>query len=376
MSILSREEELFLHLLSCAISDTPAEAAPFATLSNDQWLNIGNLARKQSVPALVADRILLLPKESLPKDRNFLLQQALLIQAVEQSNRTLTKVLHEVKQDYDRANLPFALLKGQTLAYYYPNPLLRSSGDLDLYLYRSGDYDRANRWVANEGYRLQGESLYEQLYWRGKVAVENHLYIAYFGRKKYDQVLAEMVAPIIENDAFASLELDGQIYRTLPTDLNAVYIFQHILHHFCYLGIGLRQVCDWIIFLSEHHKSIDVELFQLFAERLDLLRPMRLFALMAVRHLHVAADIFPFDIPHDAKSLGLSDLIIRDIFRGGNFGLDAFAGKQFSNIWRRRWFMFRKTLARSLKVGAISPHHIRVTPFIAIVTRLRLLLAR
>ncbi|MDO4706984.1 MAG: nucleotidyltransferase family protein [Porphyromonadaceae bacterium] len=368
-------EHRFLHLLSCAIWAKEVDTRLFEGLRYEEWQAIERLARSQSVPALVAERILSLPAELLP-ERMHCIRLAMQTQTIELGNKQLMRVLGEVFEDYEREDFPFVLLKGQTVAYYYPNPHLRSPGDLDLYLYRPGDYERANRWAYEAGYRLQGSSFYEQLYWRGKVAVENHRYIAYFGRKKYDDALAKILAPLSETDTYARLELGGRTYRTLPAELNAVYIFQHILHHFCYLGIGMRQVCDWFVFLDHHKAIIDIEHFQYLAHRLDLLRPMRFFALMGVRYLGVDETIFPFDLPEDDESQRLSDLILSDIFRGGNFGLDTFAGKKFRNIWLRRWFMFHKTLRRSFRVGPISPEHIRLTPLIAVLTRLRLLFHR
>lgn len=376
MSVITAEERLFLHLLSSAIHNQQPEASLFEGVSDEQWRTIERIALRQSVPALVADRILSLPREAMPQDREFRLRLALQVDMVERGNKRINQTLQAVRADYEAEDLPFVLLKGQTLAYYYPQPLLRSSGDLDLYLYRTGDYERANEWAVAQGYRLIGHSLYEQLYYRGKVAVENHRVPAYFGQKRYDRAFAQMLRPLIEQDDFALLELEGLTYRTLPKELNAVYVFQHILHHFCYLGIGLRQVCDWIVLLTDHQDELDVDQYQMLADQLDLLRPMRLFALTTVRYLGVRPEIFPFDLPQDEESIRLSDLIIQDIFRGGNFGMETFAGKKFSNIWFRRWFMFRKTFARSLRIGAVAPEHIRMTPLVAISNRIKLLFAK
>lgn len=368
-------ERRFLHLLACAIADREPDSTLFESMQPVDWAGIDRLAQSQSVPALIADRILRLPTELLP-ERMHRIRLAMQIQAIEAANRQQLTSLAQVANDYAQEDLPFVLLKGQSLAYYYPNPSLRSPGDLDLYLYRTGDYDRANRWAKDRGYRLQGSSFYEQLYWRGKVAVENHRYIAYFGRKRYDDALADILRPISETDTYTRLKLNGHIYRTLPVELNAVYIFLHILHHFCYLGIGMRQLSDWFLFLQRHHPTIDTEHFHHLASRLDLLRPMRLFALMGVKYLNIDTNIFPFIVPEDKGSQQLAHVILCDIFRGGNFGLDTFAGKKFSNIWLRRWFMLRKTVVRSLRVSPISPEHIRLTPFIAVLTRIKLLFYR
>lgn len=365
-------EGLFLHLLSAAIYNVEPESYRFASCSDDQWQAIIRLARQQSVLALVAERILRLPVELMPA-RAVRLELGLSIQLVERESQRVLSTLAAVAEDYEAEQLSFVLLKGPTMAQYYPMPMLRSPGDLDLYLWRAGDYERANAYAASCGYRLQGTSLYEQLYWRGKTAVENHRLIAYFGVAKYDEALAEIMRPIAESDGWAFTRVGERRYRTLPIELDAVYCFQHILHHFSYLGIGFRQVCDWLLLLERHSERIDLDRFIDYAGRLDLLRPMGYFALMAVRHLGASPTVFPFALPQGAEAERLANVILADILRGGNFGLEHFAGKRFRSIWGRRWFMLLRTTQRALRVAPIAPEHIAVKPLVAIATRLKLL---
>ncbi len=371
MKPLSKEESLFLDLLSSAIWDREAKQDLFQNLSMKTWKGIESIAQEQSVLAFVGNKILDLPKECLPS-RDMCLAFALRIQMTEQANRKQNKELASLKEDYDKENLPFVLIKGQSLAYYYPQPMLRACGDIDVYLYQKGDYERANQWAKEQGYRLQGTAVYEQLYWRRGTAVENHLHLMHYGRKKYDDALAQILEEVIREQAFAKLDLNGKTYEILPVELNAIYIFVHILHHFSYLGIGFRQICDWLIFLDRHKSVIDIEKFNSLADRLDLQRPMELFALMAVEHLGASADIFPFALPKDKQSKKLAGLVLEDIFRGGNFGFETFSGKKLKNIWARRLFMFRKSLVRSWKIGSVAPEHIRLTPVLGAMSRLKL----
>lgn len=259
------------------------------------------------------------------------------------------------------------------MSQLYPNPLLRSCGDIDLFFPTKGEYEQANQWAKSKGYKLQGESIYEQAYRRGRTMVENHLYLTYFGISKYDERLSAVIDNIHNSNEWAYVTIEGSRYRTLPKDLNAVYIFHHILHHFSYLGIGFRQICDWLLFLRHHSQSLDLELFNHYAEQFELLEPMRLFALMASEYLDFPSDAFPFTLPQDDRSKGLALLLLEDTFVGGNFGFEHFKGKKFDSIWGRRWFMFKRTTLRSLRVGAISPEHIRMIPLIAIITRIKLL---
>lgn len=336
------------------------------------WQAVEQLAREQSILGLVANRILTLPKELLP-ERHQKIGLALAEDMICRHAIVHHKALQTIYSEYEGKNLFPVLLKGVTMSRLYPRPNLRSLGDIDIFLPKQDSYEQANEWARASGYRMEGHSLYEQGYHRGKMLIENHKYLTYFGIARYDKALSEIILDIEQKDSWSYTTIEGQKYRTLPLELNAVYIFHHILHHFSYLGIGLRQICDWILLISKYGDTMDTDLFERYAKSLDLIRPMQLFALMAVRHLGANADTFPFALPRDKRSEYLADLIINDTFIGGNFGFEHFSGRKFSNIWSRRWFMFRRTTLRSLRVAEISPEHIRMIPFIAICTRIKLL---
>lgn len=369
-SSLSITQQQVLELLSAALYNRLPQTVLFELSTN--WEAITRLAKEQSILALVVERLLMLPKELQP-ERSLRIKQALSIELITQHYHRQLREQQELYDIYEQEALFPILLKGITLSALYPNPPLRSLGDLDLFLPKPGDYDKANHWAKSQGYRLIGDSIYEQAYLRNKLMVENHKLLTYFGIPRYDKTLEEIIRQIDQDDTWTYTYIAGKRYRTLPLELNAVYIFMHILHHFSYLGIGLRHISDWLLLLKEQGERMDIIQFNHYAQQFDLLRPMQLFALMAVQHLNVSADIFPFVLPSDKESKDLALLIIQDTFRGGNFGFEHFSGRKFRNIWSRRWFMFCRTTLRSFKVAPIAPQHIRLIPIIALLTRLKLL---
>lgn len=371
-SSLSLARRQVLELLSAALHDRVVDTDLFADMTADDWKAVEQLAQEQSILGLVANRILSLPQELLP-ERQHRLELALSEELITRHYKAHTKALQVIYQEYEDRGLYPVVLKGLTMSQLYPQPHLRSLGDLDLFLPLPGSYQSANDWARTSGYPMEEAALYEQAYRRGKMVIENHLYLTYFGIPKYDKALSNIIEGITARNAWDDCLIEGKSYRVLPLELNAVYTFHHILHHFSYLGIGLRQICDWVLLMQGHSKQMDAALVEDYARQLDLMRPMQLFALMAIRHLGVSADAFPFDIPQDANSQRLADLIIDDTFRGGNFGFEHFSGRSFSNKWSRRWFMFRQTTLRSLRVAEVSPEHIRLIPLIAIANRIKLL---
>ena len=38
---------------------------------------------------------------------------------------------------------------------------------------------------------------------------------------------------------------------------NAFYIFVHLYYHFLQVGVGFRQICDWMLWLKRQEETID-----------------------------------------------------------------------------------------------------------------------
>ncbi len=142
-------------------------------------------------------------------------------------------------------SVPCVIIKGSAAAMAYPNPSLRSFGDVDLLVKRS-DFDRAADILKNNGYVPKSEI----------TAAKHH---ASFIK---DGVVFELHRrlPIIsdDNERLISLFEDGIDKRTtgstdpfsfpvLPADLNGLVLLYHIDQHLR-SGLGLRQIIDWMMF--------------------------------------------------------------------------------------------------------------------------------
>lgn len=359
---------LFLNLLSAAIWDKPADALMFRNLHNDSWDSIVDMARRQSVSALIADRALLLPKESLPP-RKLTLQFMVMIEQTEALNRKMIGVLKKLMQEYEAHNYPFCLLKGLANGINYPKPLLRNAGDLDLFLYRKGDYERSKEWIASKGFEIDDSHHMHYSFDTDDVHIENHCRISYFDNKKYDILFKRWEALLVENENFTTVQIDDFRVQQLPVELNAFFIFQHMFRHFVHLGVGFRQYIDWILFLSKHRHEIDEASFTATAQSYALLYPMQVFARAAVKYLDAPEAIFPFPMIADCEH---ADWIIEDILHSGNFGFHRPGKQRPKEKMRGMWFSYKTTVGRSMKFGVISPEHIKVLPFKKLINRLKI----
>lgn len=361
-----QSERLFLELLQCAIWNRQPNASLFEDLRPEIWNSIFETASKQAVRALIADVILALPANCLPLEKRtiMLFKQ---INSMEKINRLVNQTLVEICNKYRELNIPVVLLKGQGVAQNYPKPLLRNAGDIDLFLYQKGDYDKANEWVKEQGYTYHvderdGHRAFEM----GRIMVENHKFITFFEKKKYNLQLVELLNKIITAKRFDEIEIEGFKMKKLPADLNAFYIFLHLFFHFIHGGVGLRQFCDWVLFLKTHHQNIDKERFTSLAKSFDVYYSIQLFAQAAIEYLGASPDIFPFQL---TKKSRYSRMIMEEIFVGGNFGFHHTPYLKPYNTWTRRWLIFKNTVSKTVRFGTIAPQYMLIIPIVSLISR-------
>ena len=275
-----------------------------------------------AVSAFVGDRVLLLAKEALP-DRPLRLTIFSEIELTRRGNKYLVKALGRLSALYEAHDLPFVLLKGLGLGLFYPDPTLRTGGDLDTLFYRLGDYERANALLASEGYYLHDDS--EVRYGHTafsyeRTIVENHARAVFFDYKRYNDFFDNLVREAAEQGTFVPISYEGNTFLTLPHELNIVYTQE----------------------------------IERIARALDILYPMQLFAQAAELYLQVSPEVFPFS-RLEAKD-AYSDQIIRDVLHSGNFGFSQRPDRARSRLLTDlRKLLFKAR--RSYRLHAIAPTH-------------------
>ncbi|WP_294082932.1 nucleotidyltransferase domain-containing protein [Proteiniphilum sp. UBA5384] len=361
-------EKLFLHLLGTAIRNVPPDAALFKNVDAATWKKMERMAKKQSVSALIADKALSLPEGSLPPRE----QVMVCITQIEQTkalNRKMIHVLQKLVEEYAKEELPFVLLKGLSNGVNYPEPLLRNPGDIDLLIYRKGDYERSIEWIVGKGIKTEiGDHIHYKFDVDG-ISIENHCRITYFDHKKYDRLFAAWEKELSEKENFTSIEIGGATVRQLPVEMNAFFIFQHLFRHFVHLGVGFRQYCDWLLFLSTYRSEIDPGSFTRIAESYALLYPMQVFARAAVKYLDMPESIFPFEMITDDQH---ADMVMEDIFDSGNFGFHKPGKQRPVGKMQGMWFSYKNTVRRARRFGALSPEHSRILPFTKLIKRMKI----
>lgn len=326
---MEKAEEAFFTLLKSGLWKTPINIEVFHNMSNNIWKSVYNIASKQTVIGIVYDGISQLPKEYRPP-KDLLLQWGVSTIKIEKLNELLNKRVAEVTSKYQDQGLMPVLLKGQGIGQYYPNSMHRQPGDIDLYFGGENDYTKANEIAATwDMVKFNPDTSYHRAFDYKDVKVENHrIYAEFYNQRnsrKWNKV--KDYVNFLNGEKFS---VEGKEIDIPSPQMNAIYIFMHLMHHFLLVGVGLRQVCDWLCELHAKKDEIDKELFGRAINDLPIKRSMAAMKYVAVLYMGFTdGDVIPLDIS-SKQVMKDGELMIRDILEMGNFGHSTEALKGFS----------------------------------------------
>lgn len=312
-----------------------------------EWMGIRQFASEQALDGIMSDALLYLPQESIPPKAMKMLMIAVQLR-VQKANEHMNDVLQEFTAELAKRSIPYVLMKGQGVASLYPHPLHRVSGDIDLYVPMEY-YHTVNKGMLAYGGKRSHETRMHVDYTANGVVWELHHGIYYFQKDArniiFNRLMDEAMA---EPPVFASV---GQgMVRVLPATMNVLLLLAHMLDHFYCAGVGLRQLCDYTLFLDREYANIDRDRLEKALEELSMTRTYRVIGALCVRHLGLPSDRLMI-APTAADNM-LADAIMRDCLKGGNFGRSDHPGRSTVWKWLRYYVRF---LWRLIKFRNLCP---------------------
>ena len=141
-----------------------------------------------------------------------------------------------------------------------------------------------------------------------------------FSNARFTAMLDEIVSRELSGDLSSVCprrDIDGITVCELPPTLYAFFLLCHKATHVIEDGLGLRQVCDWAVFLSAEHERIDRNKFASWTSGLRLWPLAHAFGRICVDDLRLPESCLPFRL---VRETGNYELLRRQILSGGNFG--------------------------------------------------------
>ena len=277
------------------------------------WDSIFQTAREQALIGVVFAGAESVMQGCAP--RKVILQWFSKAEKIKQKNILANEELSRFVREMEVGEVDYKVVKGQVAASCYPAPLLRTSGDIDFWVSEASsaacrdvfvDTLKAKpEWDGSEkhtAYKLNG-ILYEQ-----------HSRLTTFSATSRQNYFDK----IVEQDKGMYVKVGEMQVATLSPTLNALYIFIHLFQHLIHSGVGLRQMCDWMMWLHKYQDEIDRDELEKHLRMLALLKPYRVLGAILVDDLGLPETEFPFDITK--KDRKRSRKVLRDIMELGNFG--------------------------------------------------------
>ena len=345
-----RTEDQFFALLRAGLWNEVPAGEPFA--GGVDWEALYRLAFAQTVVPLVTDGVNRLPQACLPAEPERLDPFLADMMATANRNRVLDAFIPKLFAALD--GIPVVLVKGQSLAQDYPDPERRQPGDIDLLLLPES-YEAAKAILLPKATKVLEEewSIWHQGMRFRSVEVEIHGSISTLMSRKLDRKLAALLKEEFDGRPFPTVPIGGADIPVPDADFNAVYVFVHFLQHYWSGGVGLRQLIDWITFVTVHKRDIHPVILEKRLEDLGLLRVWKTFTGFAQEYLGCPAEKLPLAAAPDA---GKNARIWRYVRHCGNFGknVDRSRGEE-SYLVRKIHSFWRLVVADRLRHFPVFP---------------------
>lgn len=325
---MEAQQKIFFNFLQFCIK-TVAEIP--ASVKDADWKVMYAIAKKQALIGVLFHGIKQLPKELAP-DAGLLMQWMGMAQKIRQQNIRLFLDSAKVCKKFKEVGFRNCILKGQVNALLYPDPYMRTSGDIDIYL--DGGRNRVMQYI-NKVCPNQVMRYHHVDFPVMKSAIEVHFTPSYMFFPVHNRRMQKRFKKVMDLQCSNIVTLpDGYGEITVPTtSFNVIYILSHLYRHVFTEGIGLRQLLDYYFVLVKWH----TDLTNLTESNKSLPQMMQISTdLDALRHELKYLGLWKFAgavmyVLHEALGLPEAKMIapidvyegrflLAEIMQGGNFG--------------------------------------------------------
>ena len=319
--------QLFEFLRLAAGAEVNADHSP-VNLSAEEWQNIYEEAKRQSVLDVVFTVVSKLPKEELPP-RPLLMCWAVHAEATKDMNKRINQEAARLTELFNRAGRRTAVLKGAANARLYPDPFSRQCGDIDLWIEGGRKSVEKCLLEMNLHPEVEGNVVAHHVHLPENadgIIVEAHFKPA-LGIPFKDGVFQKYL-----NKEILNAELVPEGFYSPSIKFALVMQLAHLQQHFFTGGLGLRQYMDYFILLQHSTEQDRQQAFDV----MDLLYMNK--ACGAVMWL--LGEVFGLKRERMlcAPDEWRGKKLLKQAMDGGNFGKFALKSRKHRNVFVRWLF--------------------------------------
>ncbi len=268
------KERLFFLLVNSLYGGSITDYKLLENLTNEDWVELMNLARINGVKHLIFDAISGLPVDYRPSSAHSLKWYVDSVNAEMRYERYLDTI-EQLTQLMEKNMIPLMIVKGFTLARLYNKPSSREGGDIDLYLFdnhKAGD-ELIHKLCGNIIERIE-ESKHSNFILNGFL-IENHsTFVASEGYPSVIRAFYNKIEEVIQQFAIVEkaekINVRDSFVYTLNCNAAALHIISHLMSHVIFSESSLRQLTDWVVFFNHYRDQLDREWLESKINELNL----------------------------------------------------------------------------------------------------------
>ena len=248
-----KQQKIFFDFLRFCIGST--KEIP-DSLKEADWKELYAIAQKQALLGVLFHGIRQLPKQLAPEQK-LLMQWMVMAEQIRKQNIRLFQDSVKVCKNFENKGFANCILKGQGNALLYPDPYMRTPGDIDIYL--SGGRRKIMKYVdrvcPNQVMRYHHVDFPVM-----KTAIEVHFTPSYMFCPIHNRRMQKWFEEVMGEQCNHRVSLpDGYGEIHVPTaSFNVIYILSHLYRHIFTEGIGLRQLLDYYYVVCDFCKVYQI----------------------------------------------------------------------------------------------------------------------
>lgn len=221
--------------------------------------------------------------------------------------------------------IAYVVFKGLAVARHYPEPLVRTMGDVDFYVPQR-DFLRAVD-VIERGLHVEIDKeevdKHYSFDWQG-IRFEMHYQIETFGSHRhqlcFDWMIDEAMAE--HTDSFSVCDSDGNEICVLPPTEDLIVVFKHWFNHLLVEGVGLRQTLDLAVLLNAYRDKINVGRLMTALDGIGYIKAFR--AMLAMMKRYFGTDWLDSTFVLGSRDERYANKLMAAVMESGNFGRKAY----------------------------------------------------
>lgn len=223
--------------------------------------------------------------------------------------------------------IAYVVFKGLAVARLYPEPFVRTMGDVDFYVPQR-DFLRAVD-VIERGLHVEMDKedvdKHYSFDWQG-IRFEMHYQIETFGNRRHQRRFNRMIdeAMAEHTDSFKVCDSGGNETEVcvLPPTEDLIVVFKHWFNHLLVEGVGLRQTLDLVVLLNAYRDKMNVARLMTALDGIGYMKAFR--AMLAMMKQYFGMDWTDCFFEFYRRDERYAGKLMATVMESGNFGRKAY----------------------------------------------------